>query len=81
MLYFLLMKKVRVRVRVRLSQFRGACEGACEIFFEVRLCVRSTRKFLATQHLPTFDKNIFENFDFENTLFSKDVPDFRRLCS
>ena len=53
MLYFLLMNKVRVRVRVRLSKTRGACEGACENFFEVRLCVRRTRKFLATQRLQS----------------------------
>ena len=49
MLYFLLMNKVQVRVR--LSKTRGACEGACENVFEVRLCVRRTRKFLATQRL------------------------------
>ena len=49
MLYLLLMNKVRVRVR--LSKTRGACEGACEIFFKVWLCMRRTRKFLATQHL------------------------------
>ena len=30
---------------------------------------------------PSFNKNVFENFDFENTLFSKNVPNFCWLCS
>ena len=51
MLYFLLMNKVQVLVRVLLSKTRGSCEGACEEFFEVRLFVWRTRKFLATQRL------------------------------
>jgi hypothetical protein len=29
---------------------------------------------------PTFKKNVFENFDFQNTLFSNIVPNFCRLC-
>ena len=44
-------EKVRVRVRVRLSKIEVRCGCACETTIEVRVCVRHTVKFLATQHL------------------------------
>jgi hypothetical protein len=40
-----------VRVRVRLSKIEVRCESACETIIEVRVCVRHTVKFLATQRL------------------------------
>ena len=42
---------MRVRVRVRSSKIWGACESACETIFKVRMCVRNTLKYIATQHL------------------------------
>jgi hypothetical protein len=45
------MKEVRVRVRVRSSKIEVRCESACGSIIEVRVCVRHTVKFLATQHL------------------------------
>ena len=47
----LFFEKVRVRVRVRLSKIEVRCASACETIIEVRVCVRHTVKFLATQHL------------------------------
>ena len=41
--------KVRVRVRVRSSKIEVRCGSACESIIEVRVCVRHTVKFLATQ--------------------------------
>jgi hypothetical protein len=45
------MKEVRVRVRVRSSKIEVRCESACGKIIKVRVCVRHTVKFLATQHL------------------------------
>ena len=47
----LFFEKVRVRVRVRSSKIEVRCASACERINEVRVCVRHTVKFLATQHL------------------------------
>ena len=47
----LFFEKVRVRVRVRSSKIEVRCASACERIIEVRVCVRHTVKFLATQHL------------------------------
>ena len=44
-------QKVRVRVRVRSSKIEVRCGSACGSIIEVRVCVRHTVKFLATQHL------------------------------
>ena len=49
--YFELSNKVRVRVRVRLSKIEVRCASACETIIEVRVCVRHTVNFLATQRL------------------------------
>ena len=43
--------KVRVRVRVRSSKIEVRCGSACGSIIEVRVCVRHTAKFLATQRL------------------------------
>ena len=43
--------RVRVRVRVRSSKIEVWCASACERIIEVRVCVRHTVKFLATQHI------------------------------
>ena len=42
---------MRVRVRVRSSKNDVRCASACETIIKVRVCVRHTVKFLATQHL------------------------------
>ena len=47
----LFFEKVRVRVRVRSSKIEVWCASACERIIEVRVCVRHTVKFLATQHI------------------------------
>ena len=41
----------KVRVRVRSSKIEVRCASAGERIIEVRVCVRHTVKFLATQHL------------------------------
>ena len=38
-------------MRVRLSKIEVRCESACKTIIEVRVCVRHTVKFLATQRL------------------------------
>ena len=48
------MKEVRVRVRVRSLKIEVRCESACGSVIEVRVCVRHTAKFLATQRLLFF---------------------------
>ena len=40
-----------MRVRVRSSKSEVRCASACIAIIEVRVCVRRTVKFLATQHL------------------------------
>ena len=50
----LFFEKVRVRVRVRSSKIEVRCASACETIIEVRVCVRHTVKFLATQHLKIY---------------------------
>ena len=48
-----------VRVRVRSSKIEVRCESACGSVIEVRVCVRHTAKFLATQRLeksPNFSE-------------------------
>jgi hypothetical protein len=42
---------VRVRVRVRSPKNEVRCASACEKIIKVRVCVRHTVKFLATQRL------------------------------
>ena len=53
----LFLEKVRVRVRVRSSKIEVRCGSACEKIIEVRVCVRHTVKFLATQHLSLLHDN------------------------
>jgi hypothetical protein len=43
----------KVRVRVRSSKNEVRCASACETIIKVRVCVRHTVKFLATQRLET----------------------------
>ena len=49
------MQKVQVRVRVRSSKIEVRCGSVCGSFIEVRVCVRHTVKFLATQRLDLFE--------------------------
>ena len=62
----LFFEKVRVRVRVRSSKIEVRCASACERIIEVRVCVRHTVKFLATQHLinPLFQDHSEEMTDW-----------------
>ena len=46
-----LFEKVRVQARVRLSKIEVRCGSACRSIIEVRVCVRHTAKYLATQRL------------------------------
>ena len=46
----------KVRVRVRSSKIEVWCASACERIIEVRVCVRHTVKFLATQHLVLYEE-------------------------
>ena len=55
----LFFEKVRVRVRVRSSKIEVRCASACERIIEVRVCVRHTVKFLATQHLVLNPDSIY----------------------
>ena len=57
-----------MRVRVRSPKKRGACASACETFFEVRVCVRRTLKYLATQRLKIIqlEKGKYFNLKKEN---------------
>ena len=41
----------KVRVRVQSSKYEVRCASACETITKVRVCVRHTVKFLATQRL------------------------------
>ena len=47
----LIFEKVRVRVRVRSTKIEVRWASACETIFDVRVCVRRTVNFLATQRL------------------------------
>ena len=57
-IYLYVFIKVRVRVRVRSSKNEVRCASACETIIKVRVCVRHTVKFLATQHLQIKDFNL-----------------------
>ena len=47
-----------MRVRVRSSKIEVRCGSACGSIIEVRVCVRHTVKFLATQHLIITKPNL-----------------------
>ena len=54
----------KVRVRVRSSKIEVRCASACETNIKVRVCMRHTVKFLATQHLIVSDYSLFRHLVF-----------------
>ena len=56
-------------MRVRLSKNDVRCASACETIIKVRVCVRHTVKFLATQRLR-YDKYKMSKSNIERTLNS-----------
>ena len=48
-------------MRVRSPKNRGACASACGTIFEVRVCVRRTGKYIATQRLGSEHESVSRN--------------------
>ena len=56
----------KVQVRVRSSKIEVRCASACETIIEVRVCVRHTVKFLATQGLANSNRLFISLFSTPN---------------
>ena len=77
-----LFEKVRVRVRVRLSKIEVRCGSACGSIIEVRVCVRHTAKYLATQRCtrPFFSCSRSEQFRKQTTIFPLHKYEYFFIC-